>query len=94
MPAVIVLRDELFSIFRRGTKYLHGVAHAYDEFSSNLTEAIEARINGDMDEYNFIVYTVCPKIINGVDGDDQAKDRISESIDRALTDGLARFDIE
>lgn len=94
MPAVIVLGYELFSIFKQGRNFMKGPANAYDIFTSNLTNAIEAIFDGDTEEYEKLITQVCPGIINGYVNGEPIDNGVAQQLDKAIMEGLRRLDIK
>ena len=95
IPAIIVCGEELFTIFRTGSKYYSGKAHAYDVFTSQISTALMNLFAGNTEEYDRIIYTLCPGILNGY------QNRVpidvngtAERLNEAIMQGLQRHSIE
>lgn len=95
MPAVIVLRGDLFTILSLGQNVdsHKDSAHVYDILTSNITNAIEAYIKGDMEDYEKFIYRVCPGILNGYINGKPVDNGVGQGLDISLRDGMARLGI-
>ena len=95
LPAVIVCGESLFKIFETGTKYFQGEAHAYDTFTSQITNAIESLFKGNKEEYESLIYTVCTGILNGYENRKAIDENgTGERLNTAIQDGLKRLNID
>ena len=95
LPAVIVCGEDLFKIFETGTKYFQGEAHAYDTFTSQITNAIESLFKGNKEEYESLIYTVCTGILNGYENRKAIDENgTGERLNTAIQDGLKRLNID
>ena len=88
MPAVALLRDDLFDSFSKGTDYNGGVANAYDCFTSDITIVLRNLFNSEYEEVQMALY-VCSEQIFGF-GESNSEDEIKRAFVAELVESINR----
>jgi hypothetical protein len=96
MPAVALLRDDLFDLFSKGTDYFGGVANAYDCFTSTITRLLWNLFNNKYEKSQSLLYACFEQIFGykRTPLQDERRDTFVAELVESINRNLERLGIE